>query len=53
MKNIIIIIIVVGIPKRLWKFHCSIDKNYSTQNNVDWEKRRNADVNPCHFSDAK
>ena len=37
----------------LWKFYFSIDKNYSTQNNVNWEKRRDAVVNPCHSSDAQ
>ena len=36
----------VGFSKRLWKFHFSIDKNYSTQNTVDWDKRRDEVVNP-------
>ena len=43
----------VRIPKCLWKFHFSIGKNYSTQNTVDWERRRDAVVNPCTFSYAQ
>ena len=32
-----------------WKFHFSNDKNYSTQNNVDWEKAKSCSCKSLSF----